>query len=58
MIFELTDTYIPEQVDDASDEEMRRRVTTNKEDHGERSNPKLTTQPFYHRQRNGKLKHY
>lgn len=49
---------IPERVDDVSDEEMRQRNTTSKADHGERTNPKLVAQPFYHRQRNGKMKQY
>ena len=56
--FMLRYQYIPERVDDVSDEEMRRRNTTSKADHGERTNPKLVAQPFYHRQRNGKMKQY
>lgn len=27
-------------------------------DHGERTNKKLNTQPFYHRGSNGKMRHY
>jgi hypothetical protein len=29
-----------------------------KTDHSERSNPKLKSQPFYHRSNNGKMKRY
>lgn len=50
--------YEPEAVDDTSEEEMRRRNSTSKADHGERTNPKLVSQPFYHRARNGKMRHY
>jgi hypothetical protein len=48
----------PAAVDDSSEEELRRRNSTSNEDHGERTNAKLKTQPFYHRNRNGKMKHY
>lgn len=50
--------HMPDPVDDASEEEMRRRNSTSKADHGERTNRKLKAQPFYQRNRNGKMKHY
>lgn len=48
----------PHPTDDASDEEMRRRNSTSRADHGERTNPKLKSQPFYQRGNNGKMKRY
>ena len=57
-ILHYTDYGTADPVDDASEEEMRRRNTTSKADHGERTNRKLRSQPFYQRQRNGKMKHY
>jgi len=50
-----THAYEQVEVEDTSTSRVRGR---NKNDHGERVNYKLATQPFYHRQRNGKMKAY
>lgn len=48
------DFRIPSQVDDYEFKGDPKCKT----DHGERTNPKLLSQPFYHRSSNGKMRSY